>query len=105
MVPDGHCGGGIALLWKEQQMAKILAYSSNFIDVVVSIPRLVDYRLTSFYGCHERSRRRHSWDLLRIFSHRLQLPWSCCIGDFSDFLSQCEKRRQFLHSASLINGF
>lgn len=54
-VLGNHSGGGIALLWREQHMAKLLAYSSNFIDVMVSTHGMLDWRLTGFFGYPERS--------------------------------------------------
>ncbi|XP_073119607.1 uncharacterized protein [Henckelia pumila] len=103
-VPGLNNGGGLALLWKHKHMAKLLAFSSNFIDVEVTIPGMVAWRLTGFYGFPERSRRSQSWNMLRVLSQRSALPW-CCIGDFNDLLCHSEKRGRIPHPINLINGF
>lgn len=63
VVLGRNSGGDIALIWREKHMAKLLAYSSKFIYVMVSTHELVDWRPTVFYGYPERSRE----DILGIY--------------------------------------
>lgn len=74
MVSGVNNGGGIALFWQENNMAKLMAYSANFIDVSVSIQGMIDWRLTCYYGFPERNRMSLSWDFLRTLSRRSLLP-------------------------------
>lgn len=53
--------------------------------------------MTGFYGCPERGRRRHSWDLIRSISDLPSMPW-CIIGDFNDMLATEEKRGGGYHN-------
>ncbi|KAK6133887.1 hypothetical protein DH2020_032377 [Rehmannia glutinosa] len=99
----GH-GGGIALLWKEKNMANLLSFSSNHIDVEVHLKETATYRLTGFYGYPERNRRRESWSFLRQLAAQSNLPW-CCIGDFNDIISPNEKRGSVPHPSWLLSGF
>ena len=84
-------GGGLALLWKEEEWVKLVSYSTNHVDVEVTISGMATWRLTRFYGMPKRSRRRDSWNLLRTLSSRSSFLW-CCIGDFNDLLAQSEKK-------------
>lgn len=47
-------GGGLAFLWREKEMASLIGFSGNHIDVVVSLPDKRPWRLTCFYGFPER---------------------------------------------------
>ena len=60
------------------------------------MPKLGVWRLTGFYGFSESSRRRESWDLLRLLAGSSELPW-VCIGDFNDLLAATEKRGRIAH--------
>lgn len=64
-VENSGLGGGLALFWRDKDVATLLGYSQNYIDVVVSLPGKAQYRLTCFYGYPERARRQQSWELLR----------------------------------------
>ena len=97
-------GGGLAFLWKEEEWVKLVSYSMNHVDVVVTIPGMATWRLTGFYGMPEKSQRMDSWNLLRTLSSRFSLSW-CCIGDFNDLLAQSEKRGRLDHPNYLIQGF
>ncbi|KAK6150786.1 hypothetical protein DH2020_015718 [Rehmannia glutinosa] len=95
---------GIALLWRKKDMAQLLSFSSNHIDVSVHLENTVVYRLTGFYGFPERYRRRQSWNFLRQLVTQSNLPW-CILGDFNDLLSILEKRGNIEHPAWLISSF
>ena len=43
-------GGGVALLWKDVGMARLLSYSSNHIDVEIQLQNLPKWWFTGFYG-------------------------------------------------------
>ncbi|KAL9444583.1 hypothetical protein AB3S75_017718 [Citrus x aurantiifolia] len=96
--------GGLALLWKAPSSVNLLKYAKNFINAEVEVPELGKWRLTGFYGCPESSRRRESWDLLRLLSGSSALPW-VCIGDFNDLLAANEKRGRIAHPNWKLVGF
>ncbi|KAH9697393.1 reverse transcriptase domain-containing protein [Citrus sinensis] len=96
--------GGLALLWKGTNTVSLLKFSSNFIDAEVEVPELWKWRLTGFYGYPETSRRRESWDLLRLLSTSSPLPW-VCISDFNDLLAASEKRGNIVQPKWKLVGF
>ena len=104
LVEGKNRGGGIAMLWKDKGIARLLGFSRNHLDVEVQSPNLPKWRFTGFYGHPERHRRRESRQLLKSLKKKSNLPW-CCIGDFNDLLAQTEKRGMFSHPHSLIRGF
>ncbi|XP_031127667.1 uncharacterized protein LOC116029767 [Ipomoea triloba] len=97
-------GGGLALFWHTSDMASLLSYSGNHIDVIVTLADKPPWRLTCFYGFPERSRRQQSWDLLKDLKDRSSLPW-VMIGDFNDIANHGEKRGHIPHPDNLIRGF
>ncbi|XP_019189008.1 PREDICTED: uncharacterized protein LOC109183382 [Ipomoea nil] len=97
-------GGGLTLFWREKEMASLLSFSDNNIDVEVTLPGMAPWRLTGFYGHPERSRICQSWDLLRTFSTRSDLPWAV-IGDINDLANHAEKKGPIPHPDSLVRGF
>ncbi|XP_031101846.1 uncharacterized protein LOC116005747 [Ipomoea triloba] len=97
-------GGGLALLWRDSDAATLMSYSNNYIDITVTLPGETPWRLTCFYGYPERSRRQHTWDLLRELKSRSNLPW-IVIGDFNDIASHAKKRGSVNHLDNLIRGF
>lgn len=100
---SGH-GGGLALMWKFKNSARLISYLNHHIDVEVHLPNMIPWRLTGFYGYAARHQRRHSWDLLRHLSGQSNLPW-CCIGDYNDLLVSFEKRGALDHPQWLFDGF
>lgn len=88
--------GGLTLLWKAPSNVDILKFANNFIDSEVEVHGLGKSRLTGFYGYPESSRRRESWDLLRLLSISSSLSW-VCIGDFNDLLATTKKRGRITH--------
>ncbi|XP_031101977.1 uncharacterized protein LOC116005882 [Ipomoea triloba] len=97
-------GGGLALLWQNSDMADLLSYSNNHIDVVVNVTSKPPWRLTCFYGYPERARRQQAWDFLRDLKRRSSLPW-VVIGDFNDLACHSEKIGGAGHPENLIRGF
>jgi hypothetical protein len=96
--------GGLSVMWKENLKCRIMNYSRNFINLIVSDGDKGEWRLTCYYGYPERSRRRQAWDLLRELRDMSALPW-CIIGDFNDLLSQEDKQGQNPHPNWLCEGF
>ncbi|XP_019171492.1 PREDICTED: uncharacterized protein LOC109167042 [Ipomoea nil] len=96
--------GGIALLWRTNNTARLISYSTNYVDVEVTMPGFEKWRMTGFYGFSQRGQRRDSWDLIRTLAGKSNLPW-VMIGDFNDLLYQAEKRGGNPHPLSLLHGF
>ncbi|KAK9195743.1 hypothetical protein WN943_003868 [Citrus x changshan-huyou] len=95
---------GLALLWQATSSVRLLKYATNFIDAEIEVQEIGKWRLTGFYGYPESSRRRESWDLLRLLSSSSSLPW-LCIGDFNDLLAANEKRGKIVHPNWKLVGF
>ncbi|XP_031101983.1 uncharacterized protein LOC116005888 [Ipomoea triloba] len=96
--------GGLTLLWKRNNIARLLTYSKNHVDVEVCMTGVGLWRMTGFNGFPERSRRDDSWALLRSLAGQSALPW-VILGDFNDLLFQHEKRGGNPHPDSLLRGF
>ncbi|XVF39981.1 hypothetical protein PTKIN_Ptkin01aG0076500 [Pterospermum kingtungense] len=62
------------------------------------------WRLVSFYGFSERSRRRDSWNFIKRLYSSSSLPW-VLIGDFNDLLSLEDKRGGAAHPEWCYRGF
>ncbi|CAN0857899.1 hypothetical protein LINGRAHAP2_LOCUS6980 [Linum grandiflorum] len=99
----GH-SGGLSMLWREKSQLRVLRYGDHFIDSKVSDGDGYEFRLTGFYGCPERERRKESWDLLRMLGRNGHDPW-CVIGDFNDILHQHEQKGRNERPQNLIDGF
>uniref|UniRef100_A0A803P0Y7 Reverse transcriptase domain-containing protein n=1 Tax=Cannabis sativa TaxID=3483 RepID=A0A803P0Y7_CANSA len=95
--------GGLALLWKEKKEATLLGFSNNHIDAVVFSPNNREWRLTSLYGEPDRSRRQHTWNLLRTLSNHSSLPW-CVIGDMNNTVRHEDKRGEDGTLNGLLTG-
>ena len=96
--------GGLALYSKSAYKVQVLKFGRNFIDVQVENAEVGKWRYTEFYGFHEMSRRRDSWELLHSLSSISSLPW-ICIGDFNDLLHISEKQGRCEHPNWKLNGF
>ena len=69
-VEGVNVGGGLALIWKEQSLVRLISYAKNYIDVVIHLQGMSIWRLPSFYGLLERNRRRESWNLIKSLKHK-----------------------------------
>ena len=75
IVPSVGRSGGLTMLWSRDIKVEVQGYSRNYIDAVVTDPKSgFKCRITSFYGNSETHYRKESWDLLRSFSQKYQLP-------------------------------
>ncbi|XP_019150110.1 PREDICTED: uncharacterized protein LOC109189862 [Ipomoea nil] len=96
-------GGGLAFFWRSADTASPMSYSTNHIDMEITLLDRPAWRLTGFYGESDRSRRHITWDLLRQLKDRSSLPW-VVVGDFNDIACLSEKRGSHSHPTSLIEG-
>ncbi|XP_019179272.1 PREDICTED: uncharacterized protein LOC109174493 [Ipomoea nil] len=103
-VDNSGLSGGLALLWRTNNTARLLSYSDNYVDVEVSMPGFEKWRMTGFYCFSKRPQRRESWDLIRTLANKSDLPW-VMLGDFNDLLFQYEKRGGNPHPDALLRGF
>ncbi|XP_074323276.1 uncharacterized protein LOC141660211 [Apium graveolens] len=100
---QGH-NGGLALFWRNNSDLRVLSYNKNLIDVMVDIQGWHTYRMTCLYGEPDRTRRRETWDLIRMLNNQVNLPW-VFIGDFNNILSQEDKKEGRMYPIWLIQGF
>ncbi|XP_019191056.1 PREDICTED: uncharacterized protein LOC109185569 [Ipomoea nil] len=103
-VDNSGLSGGLALLWRTNNTARLLSYSDNHVDIEVSMLGFDKWRMTGFYGFSKRPQRRESWDLIHSLAKKSDLPW-VIIGDFNDLLFQYEKRGGNPHPDNLLRGF
>ncbi|XP_074356664.1 uncharacterized protein LOC141696420 [Apium graveolens] len=82
--------GGLGVFWKNNVRCEISNYSQNHVDVIFKHNNVAAWRLSCFYGMPESSRRKSSWDLIRLLANNSTLPW-CIIGDFNDLLHDADK--------------
>ena len=82
--------GGLALLWKEEDVTiKTQTYSPNHIDVRVHTNGSM-WRLIGIYRHLEEERKSETWRLMRHLHAQASLPW-VCLWDFNEILSSNEK--------------
>ncbi|XP_074347397.1 uncharacterized protein LOC141686251 [Apium graveolens] len=96
--------GGLAIFWKHNVNCEVTGYSQNHIDVNFIENNVALWRLSCFYGFPERTRRKQSWDFIRLLADLSQIPW-CIIGDFNDLLYVSDKWGSVPHPPSLMEGF
>ncbi|XP_019189974.1 PREDICTED: uncharacterized protein LOC109184427 [Ipomoea nil] len=79
-INSSGLSGGLALLWRANNTARLMSYSKNYVDVEVSIPGFDKWRMTGFYSFSQKGQRRDSWDLIRTLAGRSDLPWMPMTG-------------------------
>ena len=57
--------GGLAMLWKEKQLAVVTGHSRNHIDLEIVMVEMGKWR---YYGFPEGSRRQEAWAMLQTLS-------------------------------------
>ena len=62
------------------------------------------WRLTGFYGEPKTSRRNKGWNMLRMLSTKLKLPW-CCFSDFNELLEVADRKGGAPRSHNLMQSF
>lgn len=73
-VDSRGLSGGLALFWKGRNIASLISYSHNHIDISVNNGDGKSWRLTGFYGFPNRNERKKSWDLLCSLKNNSDLP-------------------------------
>uniref|UniRef100_A0A803PXY9 Reverse transcriptase n=1 Tax=Cannabis sativa TaxID=3483 RepID=A0A803PXY9_CANSA len=99
----GH-SGGVAMLWRHDEDARVLGYSACHVDIKVGGEDVNAWRLTGLYGEPNRSFRYKTWNHLRSLSTEHTLPW-CVIGDLNNTLSHSDKRGGSPYPQTLLDGF
>jgi exonuclease III len=83
--------GGLALFWRNDVQLEIQNYSRRHINSLIKEGDRDSYwKLTSFYGHPDCTKRNESWALLRHLQQLHPSPW-LVIGDFNEIVSQNEK--------------
>lgn len=82
----------------------MVGFDNNHMDVHIASNNTVSWRLTGFYGFPERSRRRDSWEFIKILAMKSNLPW-VLVGDFNDMVSEADKKGNNKHPYYLLDGF
>ena len=90
VVPSVNRSGGLALLWKNEMVVSTLTYSPNHIDIHISSPSQILWRLTGVYRHPKERLKCETWHLMRHLWGRASLP-SVCLGDFNEILSSDER--------------
>lgn len=96
--------GGLALLLKERDHAKLMSFSQNYIDVEVNVDGMQQWRLTGIYGEPNRANRSKTWDLLCHLAWDSNLQW-CVVGDLNNVMSVKDKVGGLPYPRWLIDGF
>ena len=91
-IPSTSWGGGLTLLWKNEDMVWVDSFSNYHIDAIVYGGLENAWRLTGFYGDLVTSRHNEGWNMLRMLSTKPKLPW-CCFDDFNEFLEVGDKKK------------
>ncbi|KAG2539975.1 hypothetical protein PVAP13_9NG509928 [Panicum virgatum] len=87
IVKSEGLSGGLALLWRHDVTVAEVSKLRSHIDVMLSCDRLriLQPRLTGFYGEPRRERRKESWYLMRFLRAQSSVHW-LCVGDFNEVL-------------------
>lgn len=94
-------GGGLALLWKDEDVVWVDSFSNYHIDAIMQGGSENAWRLTGFYGEPKTSRRTDRWNMLQMLNSKPKLPW-CCFGDFNELLEVVDKSGGVPHSHNLM---
>ena len=98
------CRGGLALLWKVDEVTiDTHTYSPNHIAVRVHTYDSL-WRLIGIYEHLEEELKGETWRLMRHLHARASLPW-VRLGDFNEILSSNEKNGGNLRPMGAMMGF
>ena len=103
-VPSTGWGGGLALLWNNEDMVWVDSFSNYHIDAIAYGGLENAWRLTGFYGDLVTSRHNEGWNMLRMLSTKPKLPW-CYFGDFNELLEVANKKGGAPRSHNLMQSF
>ena len=90
VMPSVKRSGELALLWKNEVVVFTQTYSANHIDVHISSPSQILWRLIGVYGHPEERLKCETWHLMRHLWGRASIPW-VCLRDFNEILSSDER--------------
>ncbi|XP_059454900.1 uncharacterized protein LOC132185097 [Corylus avellana] len=91
VVDPVGCSGGLALLWRTDVHLEIQNFSIRHINSIVKQEGSNNsWKLTSFYGHPDWTKRHESWALLRHLQNFSPELW-LVIGDFNEIVSQAKK--------------
>nr|POE77108.1 hypothetical protein CFP56_65648 [Quercus suber] len=98
-VPSNGKGGGLTLLWKEEDVVWVDNFSHYHIDAIMQGGLENAWRLIGFYDELETSRRIEGRNMLHMLNSKPNLLW-CCFGDFNELLEVKDKNggAQWLHN-------
>ncbi|GAA0148918.1 hypothetical protein LIER_08229 [Lithospermum erythrorhizon] len=80
---------GLALLWDRKLDVSVKSFYSHHIEAVIEEGTGNTWRFVGFYGHHEVTKRKFSWELMRHIDSLSQLP-TMFIGDFNEILKASE---------------
>ncbi|KAG7543566.1 Endonuclease/exonuclease/phosphatase [Arabidopsis thaliana x Arabidopsis arenosa] len=87
--PQGHGGGGLALLWKQELELEVLKSCPNFLDTKITT-KGQSFFSSFVYGDPEQSKRRQVWMELTEAALLREAPWFLT-GDFNEIVDNSEK--------------
>lgn len=96
--------GGIGILWRIASLCALVNSAVNFVNFNVMDKDIGILRLTTFYGCPKRTRRKESSSILRTIAASTWISW-VYMGDFNDILSQDDKFGLHEHHDWYKKGF
>ena len=88
--PKGRERWWIGFIWKSSINLTVVGSSKYYIHAIINKDSDNEWRLTSFYGELETTRRTKAWDQLRYLNSQSNTPW-LCVGDFNEIIRQDEK--------------
>uniref|UniRef100_A0A803QJ80 Reverse transcriptase domain-containing protein n=1 Tax=Cannabis sativa TaxID=3483 RepID=A0A803QJ80_CANSA len=97
-------GGGIAMLWKDNEEVSLVDFSNNHINVTVKLERGGAWLFTGLYGEPNRNLRHKTWSQICDLAASIEGPW-CIMGDVNNVCNVKDKRGGRPYPASLIQGF
>ena len=80
------------------------SFSNYHIDSIMHGDSENAWRLAGFYREPDTNRRSEGWNMLRMLSSKLKLPW-CYLGDFNELLEVGDKRGGASWAYSLMQNF
>lgn len=95
-------GGGLNVFWTTSCNLMVQSFFRNHVDMKLEFETGSVCILTGFYGNSNKSRRRESWQILKLSSRGRQDSWAV-ISDFNDILYAKKKKRRRSYSLKYID--